>query len=184
MGGVVPETIARSAAPGLVRDRLSGRPGTRWVGIDGFGAAGKSTLAHEIAAELPGSVVIAVDDFGRAGLRGWDRDLFSAQVLQPLLAGRPGRYQRWDLSTDTGTDWVVVPVGVPVIIEGVSATDDRVAVPWDVTVWMDVPADVRWQRILQRDPDRLDRWRTDWLPSEQAYAAEQQPMARVDLVVA
>ena len=68
MGGVVPETIARSAAPGLVRDRLSGRPGTRWVGIDGFGAAGKSTLAHEIAAELPGSVVIAVDQARCAGM--------------------------------------------------------------------------------------------------------------------
>ena len=184
MGGVVPETIARSAAPGLVRDRLNGRSGTRWVGIDGFGAAGKSTLAREIAAELPGSVVIAVDDFGRAGIRGWDRDLFTAQVLQPLLAGRPARYQRWDLSTDTGADWVEVPVGVPVIIEGVSATDERVAVPWDVTLWLDVPADVRWQRILERDPERLDRWRTDWLPSEQAYAAAQQPMARVDLVVA
>ena len=179
----MPETIARSAAPGLVRDRLSGRSGTRWVGIDGFGAAGKSTLAREIAAELPGSVVIAVDDFGRAGIRGWDRELFTAQVLQPLLAGRPGRYQRWDLSTDTGTDWVEVPAGGPVIIEGVSATDERVAVPWDVTLWLDVPADVRWQRILERDPDRLDRWRTDWLPSEQAYAAAQHPMARVNFVV-
>ena len=179
----MPETIARSTAPGCVRDRLIGRPGTRWVGIDGFGAAGKSTLAHEIAGELPESVIIAVDDFGRAGLRGWDRDLFTVQVLQPLLAGRPGRYQRWDLSTDRGGDWVEVPVGVPVIIEGVSATDERVAVPWDVTLWMDVPADVRWQRILERDPDRLERWRTDWLPSEQAYAAAQQPMARVSYVV-
>ena len=179
----MPETIARSAAPGLVRDRLTGRSGTRWVGIDGFGAAGKSTLAREIAAVLPGSVVIAVDDFGRAGLRGWDRDLFTARVLQPLLAGRPGRYQRWDLSTDSGTDWVEVPPGRPVIIEGVSATDDRVAVPWDVTLWLDVPADIRWQRILERDPERLERWRTDWLPSEQAYAAAQNPMARVDLVV-
>jgi len=184
VGGVVPETIARSAAAGLVRERLSGRPGTRWVGIDGFGAAGKSTLAREVAAQLPRSVVVAVDDFGRADISGWDRDLFTAQVLQPLLAGRPARYQRWDLSTDSGNDWVEVPVGVPVIIEGVSATDERVAVPWDVTLWLDVPADVRWQRILERDPERLDRWRTDWLPSEQAYAAAQQPMARVDMVVA
>ena len=179
----MPEMIARSAAAGSVRDRLTGRSGTRWVGIDGFGAAGKSTLAREIATELTGSVVIAVDDFARAGIRGWDRDLFTVQVLQPLLAGRPARYQRWDLSTDTCADWIEVPAGGPVIIEGVSATDERVAVPWDVTVWLDVPADVRWQRILERDPDRLERWRTDWLPSEQAYAAAQHPRERVDLVV-
>ena len=30
---------------------------------------------------------------------------------------------------------------------------------------------------------RLERWRTDWLPSEQAYAAAQDPMARVDAVI-
>ena len=175
----MPETITRSAAPASVRDRLGGRQGTRWVGIDGFGAAGKSTLAREVAAALPGSVVVAVDDFGRAGIRGWDRDLFTAQVLQPLLAGRAARYQRWDLETDSGADWVEVRPGVPVIIEGVSATDERLAVPWDVTLWLDVSAEVRWQRILERDPERLERWRTDWLPSEQAYAAAQDPMARL-----
>ena len=158
--------------------------GTRWVGIDGFGAAGKTTLAAEVAAALPGSVVVSVDHFGRAGLRGWDRELFTAQVLQPLLAGRAGCYQHWDLLTDTGGDWVEVPSGVPVIVEGVSATDVRVAVPWDVTLWLDVPADVRWQRITARDDaDVLERWRSDWLPSEQAYAAAQDPMARVDAVV-
>jgi uridine kinase len=88
------------------------------------------------------------------------------------------------LNSNTGADWVEVPAGMPVIIEGVSATDERIGVPWDVTLWLDVPADVRWQRILERDPERLERWRTDWLPSEQAYAAAQHPMARVDLLVA
>ena len=77
-------------------------PGTRWVGVDGFGAAGKSTLARRIAAALPGARIVAVDDFGRAGVRGWDRELFTAQVLEPLLAGRPARYQRWDLVADAG----------------------------------------------------------------------------------
>jgi len=184
VGGAVPKTIPRLAAPGWVRDRLAGRNGTRWVGIDGFGAAGKTTLATEVAAALPGAVVVSVDDFGRAGVRGWDRELFTAQVLQPLLTGRAGRYQHWDLLTDTGGDWVEVPSGVPVVVEGVSATDVRVAVPWDVTLWLDAPADVRWQRITARDdPGLLERWRTDWLPGEQAYAAAQDPMARADVVV-
>src|SRR5690349_925224 len=98
-----------------VRAALAGRLGTRWVGIDGRGAAGKTTLADRIARSLPGAVVVHNDDFARPGLTGWDRDRFVRQVVEPLLAGRPARYQRWDFATDTGGEWHTVPVGVPVI---------------------------------------------------------------------
>lgn len=177
--------ISPEQAPGWVRDRLVGREGTRWVGVDGLGGAGKTTLARRIAAALPEAVVLSVDDFGRVGVRGWDRDLFIAQVLTPLLAGLVARYQSWDLPTDQPIDWVDVPTGRPVIVEGVSATDVRVPVPWDVTLWVDAPEPLRWSRILNRDgPSQLDRWRHDWLPSEQAYVATQHPQARVDAIVA
>ena len=181
----MPERLRLAATPEWVAARLRGRTGTRWVGVDGFGAAGKSTLARRIAAALPGARIVTVDDFGRAGVRGWDRALFTASVLEPLLAGRPARYQRWDLTADAGRDYVEVPAGVPVVVEGVSATDDRVPVPWDVTLWLDVPAAERQRRIAARDLDPVlrDRWRSDWWPSEQAYAAAQQPWTRVDAIV-
>ena len=181
----MPEHLSLAAAPEWVAARIRGRTGTRWVGVDGFGAAGKSTLARRIAAALPWARIIAVDDFGRAGVRGWDRALFTASVLEPLLAGRPARYQRWDLVADRGRDWVTVPPGVAVVLEGVSATDDRVPVPWDATLWLDVPAAQRERRIQARDdyPALRERWRTDWWPSEQAYAAAQQPWSRVDAVI-
>ena len=156
---------------------------TRWIGIDGMGASGKTTLAARIAAALPGAVVVHNDDFARPGLIGWDRDRFVAQVLEPLLAGRPGRYQRWDFASDTGAEWHDVPAGVPVIVEGVSATDDRLPVPWDVTLWVEVPAAVRQARIAQRDGAALrEQWLTDWWPNEEAYVAAQRPQDRVDLV--
>jgi uridine kinase len=181
----VAQRLGPDAVPAWVRKQLAGRTGTRWIGVDGFGAAGKSTLARRIAAELPGAHVIEVDDFGRTSVRGWDRELFRDQVLRPLLAGRSARYQRWDLMADAGLDWVEVPCGVPVVVEGVSATDDRVPVPWDVTMWMAAPAAVRRRRIVARDSDPalLERWRADWLPGEQAYAAAQRPWRRVDLIV-
>jgi uridine kinase len=181
----MPEQVRLAEAPAWVAARLQGRTGTRWVGVDGFGAAGKSTLARRIAAALPGASIVAVDDFGRAGVRGWDRALFTAQVLDPLRRGHPARYQHWDLVADVGRDWVEVPPGVPVVVEGVSATDDRVPVPWDVTLWLDVPAAERFRRIARRDPDPAlqELWRTDWWPNEQAYAAAQQPWTRVDAVV-
>jgi cytidylate kinase len=179
-------SLSHQQAPGWVVDRLGAAVGrTAWVGIDGFGASGKSTLAGRIAAALPGSVVLPIDHFGRAALRDWDRGLFLAQVVEPLVASRPGRYQRWDLAADAGLDWVVVPVGVPVIVEGVSSTDVRLPVPWDVTLWVDAAQDVRRERIAQRDPpELLERWRTDWWPSEEEYAVAQDPRGRADAVVA
>ena len=44
---------------------------------------------------------------------------------------------------------------------------------------------VRRRRILARDGDAalLERWRTDWLPSEQSYAAAQRPWLRVEVIV-
>jgi hypothetical protein len=181
----VPEQLRLDEAPAWVAARLRGKTGTRWVGVDGFGAAGKSTLARRIAAALPGARIVAVDDFGRAGVRGWDRALFVTSVLEPLRRDQPGRYQHWDLLADAGRDWTEVPPGVPVVVEGVSATDGRVPVPWDVTLWLDVPAGERERRIAVRDADPAlqERWRTDWWPSEQAYAAAQQPWTRVDAVV-
>lgn len=176
--------LSLAGTPAWVRERLAGGSGTRWVGIDGLGAAGKTTLASRIAAAVPGAVVVGVDDFGRVDVRGWDRELFVRQVLAPLQAGRPARYETWDLAADRPVGWVEVLPGRPVIIEGVSALDQRVPVPWDLTLWVEAPAAVRWARIVARDdPALLDRWRDDWLPSEQDYVAAQRPERRVDAVV-
>jgi hypothetical protein len=58
-------------------------------------------------------------------------------------------------------------------------------VPWDVTVWVEVPEEVRRTRIAERDgPALAERWATDWIPMEEAYAATQRPWERVDLVYA
>jgi hypothetical protein len=141
-------------------------------------------LAARISAALPGSSVIAVDDFARPGLRGWELARFDRQVLEPLLAGRAARYQRWDFTADVGAEWVEVGPGRPVIVEGVSATDVRLGVPWDVTLWVAAPAEQRWRRAMSRDGAALrERWLTDWIPSEEAYQREQQPQQRVDLIV-
>jgi uridine kinase len=162
---------------------LRGRRGTRWIGVDGKGASGKTGLAARIAAALPGAVVVPIDDFARPDLRGWDRDRFVREVLQPLLAGRPGRYQRWDFNRNIGAEWHTVPTGVPVVVEGVSATDMRLGVPWDFTIWVEVPYEIRLAKALERDsPQMMERWLTDWMPSEEAYEQEQRPQDRVDLV--
>lgn len=176
--------ISLQQAPSWVRRRLAGTGGTTWVGVDGLGASGKSTLAGQIAAGLARAVVVPVDDFAHPDVPTWQRDRFVAEVLTPLLAGRPGRYRPADLVTGALGPVREVPVGVPVVVEGVSATDVRLEVPWDVTLWLEVPEPVRRRRIAERDPaELLERWRTDWWPQERAYVLAQRPAERVDAVV-
>ncbi|HYP45974.1 MAG TPA: hypothetical protein VEQ66_12345 [Propionibacteriaceae bacterium] len=164
--------------------RLGHLRGTRWVGVDGLGASGKTSLAARLAAALPGSRVVHVDDFARPKVSGWERDRFTAQVLDPLLAGRTARYQRWDFDSDTCGDWDEVPPGGPVVVEGVSATDVRLKVPWDVTLWLEVPQEERHRRAYARDGEaRWLRWVTDWFVTEEAYERDQRPQARADLIV-
>ncbi|MDN5770033.1 MAG: hypothetical protein L0H24_03970 [Microlunatus sp.] len=176
--------VSPSEAVDRVVAVLGELPGTRWVGIDGKGASGKSSLADRIQSTLTNAVVVRADDFARPDVAGWEQDRFLRQVLFPLASGRPARYQRWDWATHTGAEWHDVPVGVPVIVEGVSSTDVRLGVPWDLTMWVEASYEVRLARVMSRDgPQWLDRWLTDWMPSEDAYEAEQRPRQRVDLIV-
>jgi len=170
--------------PRRVQEALAGRPGTRWVGVDGLGAAGKTTLAARLVKALPGAVVVHVDDFAHPEVPTWQRDRFVAEVLRPLLAGRAARYRPADLVTGALGPAVVVPTGVPLVVEGVSSTDVRLGVPWDLTIWLEVPQAERRRRIEARDPpELLERWRSDWWPQEEAYVRAQRPAERADLVV-
>jgi hypothetical protein len=129
-------------------------------------------------------VVVHVDDFARPSVETWERDRFVAQVLVPLAAGRPARYERWDWDSDASAGWAEVPVGVPVVVEGVSSTDVRLGVPWDVALWVEVPYEVRLTRALARDGEGMrEQWVERWMPAEDAYEAAQRPQDRVDAVV-
>jgi uridine kinase len=177
------DTSAEVDPVAAVAAALRGREGTRWIGVDGKGATGKTSLAARIAAALPRSVIVHIDDFARTDLQGWERERFVRQVLEPLLAEQPGRYQRWDFLRNVGAEWHTIPAGVPVVVEGVSATDVRLGVPWDFTIWIEVPYELRLARARERDgPEMMERWLTDWMPSEDAYEREQRPQDRVDLV--
>lgn len=160
------------------------RGATTFVGIDGPGAAGKSSLARDVAAAVPGSVIVAVDDFARPSVPEWDWARFQREVADPLLTGRSARYRAWHWDADSPGELRVVPPARLVIVEGVSATRREVRLPWAMTVWVDAPAEVRLQRARDRDGEAmLSVWLERWIPSEEAYVEREHPQQRVDLVV-
>jgi uridine kinase len=181
----MPERATRAQVIARVAE-LAGRLPHRtvFVGMDGFGGAGKSALADAVAAAVPRAQIVPVDDFWGPSIREWDWPRFEAQVLQALRVGATARYQVWDWVRDVGGEWVDVPPGRILIVEGVSATRQEVDAPWDLTIWVDAPQDVRLARARERDGEAmLHRWLDDWMPSEEAYAQRERPWERVDLIV-
>lgn len=182
---LTPVASTREDVGALVSRIAAAREGqSRWVGVDGWGAAGKSTLAGTIAAAVPGATVVHIDDFASPAIPEWDWDRFDAQVVTPLLAGQSARYQCWDWATDAGAEWRAIEPGRVVVVEGVSSTRHEVRAPWALIVWVEAQREVRLQRALARDGAAMvPRWLDDWLPSEEAYVAREQPQQRVDVVV-
>jgi uridine kinase len=177
-----PRRVDAAEVVAAVRALPRGR--TTLVGIDGYGGSGKSTLAALIAEAVPDAVVVRADDFASPSVPEWDHARFRAQVLVPLLDGRPARYQRWDWHADAGAEWHDIPVGALLIVEGVSSTRSELAAPWDLTIWVEAPEELRLARALERDgPDMLPTWLSVWLPEENAYVVRERPQDRVDLIV-
>jgi len=164
--------------------RVVRRAGTVFIGVDGRAGAGKSTLAHLIAAAVPAAVVVHVDDFAGPHVPEWDWPRLQREVADPLLANRPARYRRWEWNRDEPAEWHDVPPGIPVVIEGVSATRTELEIPWALRIWVDAPRAVRLQRAVERDgAEMLPHWLDVWMPSEEAYIARERPDERADLVV-
>jgi uridine kinase len=182
---VPPRRVTQAAALAqAIRVADAAPSATVWIGVDGPGGAGKSTLARRIADSVQRAVVVPIDDFWGPSIPEWDWDRFIDQVVRPLRAGRDARYQEWDWVNDAGGPWHDVAAGSVVVVEGVSATRSEVDVPWALRIWIETPPEVRLARALERDgPGLMTRWFDDWIPSEQAYIATQLPHERVDLVV-
>lgn len=162
------------------------RGARKLIGLAGPPASGKSTLAAQIAAEIPDARVVPMDGFHLSN------DILQARGLLP----RKGAPQTFDAKAfvalvsrlgdagevpyptfDRGRDAVIADGGrIParcgtIIIEGNYLFLDQQ--PWsnlrcafDLTVSLDVPIGTLRERLLQR-------WRDQGLPEEAAIARAQ-----------
>ena len=67
------------------------------MGIGGFGGAGKTTLARQVAERLTGTQVVATDAFWTGS--SFDLTRLRTAVLDQLLAGSIAQFDEWDWST-------------------------------------------------------------------------------------
>lgn len=166
-----------------VRDGPARAGGCRVVAIDGRAGAGKSTLARRLAALLP-APVLPMDDL----YPGWDGlaaavPALVADVLEPLSAGRPPTYRRWDWAADGWGGPVTLPWRPYLVVEGVGSGARRAAPYLSLLVWAEAPDDVRKERALARDGDGFRPHWDRWARQEEDLLGVERTRERADLVV-
>ena len=166
------------------------------LAIDGHSAAGKSSLARAIQEVHPASTVVQMDDFyrplpertrnGLSAVDGYqqyyDWQRLEAQVLHPLVAGHPARYQRYDWSTNDLAEWsTVLPTGL-VIIEGCYAARPELRGYYQAIVVVVAPEATRQQRQRLR-ADATQEWLDRWDAAERYYIDHTALLTDADLIV-
>lgn len=159
------------------------------IGIDGYGASGKTTLAANIQKKLPEIHVVHMDDFDLATNGklvgdpltkpiGADTDWrrVEKEVLLPLSKDQTARYARQEWGSRKHSEWCTITPGGIVIVEGVFVIRNELFSYYDLTIWLDCSREERLSRGLQRDGEAAkEKWLKDWMPMEDRYVSVHSP---------
>lgn len=183
------------------------------VAVDGIDAAGKTTLADELAAPLRarGRPVIraSVDGFhrpraqryrrGAASPEGYYLDAFDPAavcdaLLLPLGPGGSRRYRRasFNFRTDRPVHASLEEAAADavLVVDGVFLLRPELVAHWDYRIFVEVPFAVALERALRRDLALFGsaeavraRYQQRYIPGQQLYFAAARPQQRADAIV-
>lgn len=183
------------------------------IAIDGIDAAGKTTLANELALLLQehDRVVIraSIDDFQRSrreryrqgpeSPQGYYADAFDypavrEALLLPLGPTGSKQYRRavFDVSTDTPlvTSTEEAPLNAILLVDGVFLLRPELDPLWEYRIFVQVDFEVALQRALARDQplfgDALAvrrRYMQRYLPGQHLYLQRDHPLERANVIV-
>lgn len=156
------------------------------VGISGFGGAGKSTLANDLAKTV-GGYVVGVDAFFKnttdENYSLWeiiDFDRLEQEVLVPFQEGRDISYSAFDWENNTLGQKQEMPTTDLLIVEGVGLFRPNLMQYFDFSIWIDCPLDVAIARGKKRDKEEYGQdhdqlWDGLWQRNDQDYQREYRP---------
>ncbi len=167
------------------------------IAIDGFGAAGKTTLAGKLSRRLEDCPVIHMDDFcyppsGRPGewwgetIEGYGVDVQRCrdQVLLPASRAETIRHQALDWENFALIWTPAIDISAPfLIIEGCCSLHRDLRDFYQLRVWLDSPSEGLFDRVAARDGEHmLPHWTNDFLPAARAYERAHDPRSCADRV--
>jgi uridine kinase len=182
------------------------------VAVDGPDAAGKTTFADDLADRLAGMRPVirsSIDGFhhpreyrlrrGALSPEGYYLDSFDlsalvSTVLSPLGPGGDRRYLRsiFDHQVDAPTEdmYASAPDGAVLLFDGVFLLRPQLRAHWDYSVYLHVPPSVSLDRARRRDLALFgsvdvveERYRHRYLPGQERYRREADPLAHADVVL-
>jgi uridine kinase len=183
------------------------------IAIDGFTAAGKTSLGHELARGLSrrGRPVFraSLDDFKRPWserhlydrLSGegyyrnaFDRDAACDLLLDPSDPTADGRVALCSIDPITQIDHSAVKSTMPangvLIVDGVFAYRPEINAYWDLRVWIEIDSELSVRRGIERDremdggADEAEALHRDrYLVGERLYIDEVDPRKFVDVIL-
>lgn len=178
------------------------------VAIDGPDAAGKTTLAREVADRLlRPTICVSVDGWhnrrevrhrqGPDSPKGYYEDTFDygsllAECLEPFARGaRQITTALSDYTTDAHARMVQeADPDAALLLDGVFLLRPEMRERWDLSVYLHVPESVTLARAVQRDlplfGSRVEvqrRYEQRYLPGQAIYREDAAPMERADIVV-
>ena len=149
------------------------------VAIDGKCTSGKTTLADRLQESYDCNVFHMDDFFLRPEQRTPERyaevggnvdyERFQAEVLTPLITGKPFFYRPFDCKTFTLSDPVAVTPKRLNIIEGSYCRHPYFGDPYDAKFVLTITPELQRQRILQRPAFLHQRFFEEWIPMENRY---------------
>jgi uridine kinase len=180
------------------------------VAIDGPPAAGKTTLADELATVLlaQGREVIraTIDDFlaplaqryrrGEYSAEGCyfdahDYDALNRVLLDPLGPSGDRRFQHAVYDHTSGTALsppvMTAPANAVLIFDGVFLMRPELIDRWDLRIYVSTAIEKTVDRALIRErrvPAEVERrWRERYIPAQQLYFARVRPTHRANIIV-
>ncbi|MEV4351140.1 AAA family ATPase [Actinoplanes sp. NPDC049596] len=181
------------------------------VAVDGPPAAGKTTLADELAAVLRSRgrhvVRATIDDFLFPRERRYRRGEHSAEgcyydthdysgltrvLLDPLGPGGDRRFRTavYDHTTDSvlSPPVTIAPADAVLLFDGVFLLRPELIDRWELSIFVSIDLAKTVDRAVVREGHRPSsaverRWRERYIPSQQLYFATARPTDHADVVV-
>jgi len=147
------------------------------IAIDGPAGSGKTSLANQLASNLKSATTIHMDDL----YNGWEDALTATLtrhleewVLDPLTQHQSVKYQKFDwINGEYGPTVEVRDVEL-LILEGVGAAQSRIRQQADLTIWIEVGAQIGLARVLNRDGAQILPYMLKWQERESAHFIKDQ----------
>jgi len=166
------------------------------IGIDGCGGSGKTTFALELLKNLSGAYLVHMDDFykpkklrkeqnqnsGVGSFFDWKR--LEEEVLKPYRVNRKINFRKYYWGLDSLSDWISIPSGFNIIIEGVYSTRKELAGYYDLKIWIECKKKTRLQRGIERDRLNMkEYWEKVWMKQEDEYLINHKPDLAAEIII-